>query len=83
MPQLFRINFHLSVLNLWPFVLILIVQNRFMSNPKENQSYPNELLLEYFRRKGYQCKKIKEDNATVIIIRHEKKKPDSFLHLAS
>jgi hypothetical protein len=33
-------------------------------------------LLEQFRRKGYKCEEIKEKDATIFIITHEKKNAD-------
>jgi len=46
------------------------------TNPKENRPCSNEVLFERFRRKGYRCEQIKEENATVFIIRHEKRNAD-------
>jgi hypothetical protein len=46
------------------------------TNPKENRTRTESVLLEQFRKKGYQCKEIKEQDATTFIIRHEKKNTD-------
>jgi hypothetical protein len=42
-------------------------------NPKENRTQPDHILMEQFRRKGYQCEQILEQNATIFIITHERK----------
>ena len=49
------------------------------TNPKENRPFFNEILFEQFRRKGYSCEEIKEDNSTIFIIKHGKK-IESLLH---
>ncbi|MGZ3940396.1 MAG: hypothetical protein ACXVBK_16615 [Flavisolibacter sp.] len=43
------------------------------TNPKENRTHVDQILLEQFRRKGYKCEEILQDGATVFIIKHEKK----------
>lgn len=43
------------------------------TNPKENHTRADHILLEQFRRKGYKCEEVSEDNAIIFIIRHEKK----------
>ncbi|MGZ3846049.1 MAG: hypothetical protein ACXVBH_08330 [Flavisolibacter sp.] len=46
------------------------------TNPKENRTQVDQILLEQFRRKGYKCEEILQDGATVFIITHEKKHSD-------
>ena len=43
------------------------------ANPKENRTLLDHMLLEQFLRKGYKCKEILEDEATIFIITHEKR----------
>lgn len=43
------------------------------TNPKENRTPIDHILLEQFRRKGYKCEEVCEENATIFIIKHEKK----------
>ena len=43
------------------------------TNPKENHIKVDPILLEQFSRKGYKCEAVNEQNATTIIITHEKK----------
>jgi hypothetical protein len=43
------------------------------TNPKENRTQVDHILLEQFRRKGYKCEEICEENATTFVITHEKK----------
>lgn len=43
------------------------------ANPKENRTRLDHILLEQFLRKGYKCKEILEDEATIFIIAHEKR----------
>lgn len=43
------------------------------TNPKENRTRIDHILLEEFRRKGYKCEEIREQDATIFIITHEKK----------
>ena len=40
------------------------------ANPQKNRVFVDEILLEQFRRKGYNCKEIKEVNATIFLIIH-------------
>ena len=47
------------------------------TNPKENRTRVDNILLEQFRRKGYNCEEIPEKEATVFIITHEKKNTDT------
>ena len=46
------------------------------TNPKENRTQVDHILLEQFRRKGYKCEEVLEEGATVFIIKHEKKHSD-------
>ena len=46
------------------------------TNPKENRTQVDHILLEQFRRKGYKCEEILQEDATVFIIKHEKKTSD-------
>lgn len=46
------------------------------TNPKENRTQVDHILLDQFRRKGYKCEEIEENDATVFIIKHEKKTND-------
>ena len=46
------------------------------TNPKENRTQVDTILLDQFRRKGYKCEEIEENDATVFIIKHEKKTID-------
>ena len=45
-----------------------------MKHPNESRTLTNPLLVEQFQRKGYQCTRVEEQNATIIIFKHEKKK---------
>lgn len=42
------------------------------TNPKENRTRVDHILLEQFHRKGYRCEEICEKDATIFIITHEK-----------
>ncbi len=46
------------------------------TNPKENRTCVDHVLIEQFLRKGYRCEEIQEQNATVFIITHEKRTTD-------
>lgn len=46
------------------------------TNPKENRTRLDQILLEQFLCKGYKCEEIREEDATVFIITHEKKNSD-------
>ena len=46
------------------------------TNPKENRTQVDHILLEQFRRKGYKCEEIVKDGSTTFIIKHDKKHPD-------
>jgi hypothetical protein len=46
------------------------------TDPKKNRTHVDHILLEQFRRKGYKCEEVKEPDATVFIITHEKKNTD-------
>jgi hypothetical protein len=43
------------------------------TNPKENRIHTSKILIEEFQRKGYQCKEVKENDATILYLTHEKK----------
>jgi hypothetical protein len=43
------------------------------TNPKENRTRVDHILLEQFFRKGYKCEEILERDATIFVITHEKK----------
>lgn len=45
------------------------------TNPKENRAPLPFILIEEFRRKGYKCEEIREENSTIFIMKHEKKDP--------
>jgi hypothetical protein len=47
------------------------------TDPKQNLIQVDHILIEQFRRKGYKCEEIKEQNATIIIISHERKNADT------
>jgi hypothetical protein len=51
------------------------------TNPKKNQIDANPVLIEQFRRKGYKCEEVKEKDATVFIITHEKKNTELITHV--
>ena len=42
------------------------------SNPREINAHLS-LLLEEFRRKGYQCREVKEAHSTIVYLSHDKK----------
>jgi hypothetical protein len=46
------------------------------TNPKENRTQVDHILLDQFRRKGYKCEEVEEKDATIFIIKHEKKPAD-------
>lgn len=46
------------------------------TNPKENRTRVDDILLEQFLRKGYKCEEIFEEDATLFVITHEKKNTD-------
>lgn len=47
------------------------------TNPKENRTRVDHILLEQFLRKGYKCEEIHEEDATIFIFTHEKKNTDA------
>ena len=53
------------------------------TNPKENRTQSPFILIEEFRRKGYKCQEIKEENATIFIITHEKNSIDPVLQIVN
>jgi hypothetical protein len=48
------------------------------TNPKENHTYPDFLLIEQFRHKGYQCRHLQEENSNVFILTHDKNPEQDF-----
>jgi hypothetical protein len=50
------------------------------TNPNENRPFFNDILFEQFRRKGYHCEEIKEENSTIFIVKHGKKIIGPLLH---
>ena len=48
------------------------------TNPKKSRTHIDDILIEQFRRKGYQCEEILQDVATTFIIKHDKK-PSEFI----
>ena len=53
------------------------------TNPKENRILVDRILLEEFHRKGYKCEEVKEEDATIFIITHQKKGADTITKLIS
>jgi hypothetical protein len=51
------------------------------TNPKENRILVDRILLEEFHRKGYKCEEVKEEDATIFIITHQKKATDNIAQL--
>ena len=45
-----------------------------MTQPKENRTQPGLVLIEQFLLKGYKCRKLKEEDATILILSHSKTK---------
>jgi hypothetical protein len=43
------------------------------TNPKKNRTPVDHILLDQFRRKGYKCEEIEEQEATIFIITHDRK----------
>ena len=43
---------------------------------KKNRIQVDNILLEQFRRKGYKCQEIEQQEATIFILTHEKKVTD-------
>lgn len=43
------------------------------ANPNENRTYTACILGEQFRRKGYNCEEVRQKDATILILTHEKK----------
>jgi hypothetical protein len=46
------------------------------TNPKKSRTQVDHVLLEQFRRKGYKCEEIEQQDATIFIITHQKKITD-------
>jgi hypothetical protein len=42
------------------------------TDPKKNRTQVDHILLDQFRRKGYKCKEVKQQDATILIFTHEK-----------
>lgn len=53
------------------------------ANPKENRTRLDHILLEQFLRKGYKCKEILKDEATIFIITHERKTSEVITQLVN
>jgi hypothetical protein len=53
------------------------------TDPKKNRTYVDDILLEQFRRKGYKCDEVEEQDATIFIITHEKKITENIAHVVS
>lgn len=51
------------------------------TNPKENRTRIDHILLEQFHRKGYKCEEIMEADATVFIITHQRKISETITQL--
>ncbi|MGZ8538850.1 MAG: hypothetical protein ACXWV9_11335 [Flavisolibacter sp.] len=49
------------------------------SNPKEINAHLS-LLMEEFKRKGYQCREVKETHSTIVYLSHDKKIPPTYEH---
>lgn len=47
------------------------------TNPKENRTRIDHILIEQFLRKGYKCEEICEESSTIFIITHEKRNTDT------
>lgn len=76
MPRLFEVNSGLKILKFQIKITNLIFKSPNMhTNPKENRTYLSNL-LEQFRHKGYRCTEIKEEDAVILIVKHEKKNDD-------
>ena len=43
------------------------------TDPKKNRTQPALILVEQFRHKGYQCEEIREEDSTILILKHDKK----------
>lgn len=44
-----------------------------MNNPKKSRTQTTSCLVEQFRGKGYSCRELREEDATVIFFTHEKR----------
>ena len=44
-----------------------------LKNPNGNRTQAACILIEQFRRKGYNCEEIKDEDVTILIMTHEKK----------
>jgi hypothetical protein len=56
----------------FPNMDISFNQNLIMSSPIENRTPPDCILVNQFRHKGYSCKEIIEEDATILILTHDK-----------
>lgn len=52
------------------------------TNPEENRTRMDHILVEQFLRKGYKCEEICEESSTIFIITHEKKNTDTISQAA-
>lgn len=43
------------------------------TDPKKNRTHPAVILVEQFRHKGYQCREIREEESTILILTHGKR----------
>lgn len=43
------------------------------TDPKKDRTPVDQILLEQFRRKGYKCEEIEQQESTIFIITHERK----------
>jgi hypothetical protein len=43
------------------------------TDPEKNRTPVDHILLDQFRRKGYKCEEIEEQEATIFVITHDKK----------
>ena len=51
------------------------------TDPKKNRTQLDSILLEQFRRKGYRCEEIEEDDTTTFIITYEKTTCEVLTHV--
>lgn len=52
------------------------------TNPKENRTRMDHILVEQFLRKGYKCDEICEESSTVFVITYERKNTDTMSQAA-
>jgi hypothetical protein len=53
------------------------------ADSKKDRTHIDYILLEQFRRKGYKCEEVEEQDATIFIITHEKKNASMVAQVAS